>query len=269
MGMVNKEDTGRGSRMRLWFLLAATAQVAAPLVFQLSGAPDLGSESPEVPQPEVVPAAYAFAIWGLITLLTLAYAGWQARSRSAHVGRLAGPYALVCVGFILWLVAAAFPVSSAVATPVIFIGMYILLLVTALRFRENPAPWPRPARVLLEVAIGLYAGWTGVAVWVNIATGLTSISPAVAGTIGTATGTVWQLLLVLAATAATVITAIRFRSSPVLQTSLSAAATWALIAASIGAAATGANFLMVAAAACAAATAAVSLVLTAGTLGRT
>src|SRR5690606_32209965 len=85
-------------------LLVLLTALAMPVVAWLSSAgafgPDNGTVSGRYPT-LLVAAGYAFSIWGLIFLLDLAYAAWQAsgeRQRDATVGRVA-PWA--ATGFFL------------------------------------------------------------------------------------------------------------------------------------------------------------------------
>jgi hypothetical protein len=174
-----------------WLLLGtALVQAASPIVLPFGGSGD---------DPPVVPAGYAFAIWGVIVLGCLAAAAYglpRRRAGSALFRAAQVRLSVVQLLFVAWLLAAR---SSAVwLTVPIFAAMLVLLVTVLIRIRDVDST-DRAGRVLLGTAVGLYAGWTSAAVWVNTATVLAAAGVTTTGTAGLA----WQGLA-LAGAAATV-----------------------------------------------------------------
>lgn len=240
---------------RVLALVLAVGQLVSPLFLFIGNAALQTDGSGE---PPIVPAGYTFAIWALICILGAAHAVWQLSGRGIDDAdarlreELAWPLAGVYAGFSLWLVFAS--TTATWVTVVIFAVMLVLLLQalrTARAHRERIASWSRIGRGLTWGVLGIYTGWTSVAVWVNLTTALVDLG---APTTGTA-GTFGQLGTLAAATATACLVAAW--TGGLLP--FSAAAAWALLGATIGAAAAGATLL--------AATAAVGLaVLVATTL---
>jgi hypothetical protein len=146
------------------FLLALAQLAAPPLLFAAGESSVLfAARSP------IVPAGYAFSIWGFIYLAAVVWSGWHlfARDRdSALYPRIAVPLALTFVLCILWLAAARFGPTA--ATVPIFAAM-LLLLLRALAVIGGPAgaQAPRTSRFLSLALVGPYAGWSSVALFAN------------------------------------------------------------------------------------------------------
>ena len=230
-----------GTRSLRWIVAAlAAAQAAAPLI--------AGALAPEFlrgdpgKEATVTPAAYAFAIWGLICLLSLASAVVMLRfPLGTHWERRAlGDLAVVFVGFSAWLYVAA--QNWIWVTVVVFAVMFAALVdVVRLLVREAAElRCPRWVAVLVTTTFGLYLGWTSVAVFVNLAAALVSGGWPNAGHLGIA----WQLVLLVAAGGTAVVLARRLHASA----GYVAGVLWALVAAAICAAGRGAPVLAVAAA---------------------
>ena len=128
-------------------------------------------------EPPITPAGYTFAIWGVIELLSLGYAiwalWWRKRSDPTLLDRLAVPLAVVFAGFSAWLVAAELePNWATLAVFVVMILGLLRALSVALTERNAIAAWPRLGRWLLWGTLGLYTGWSSIAIWLNLTTGL-------------------------------------------------------------------------------------------------
>ncbi len=209
-----------------WVLLATAAlQIGSPVLVPFSGSDD---------GPPVVPAGYAFSIWSVIVLGCLAAAGYglsPARARSAAYRAVHVRLSVVQVLFAAWLLAA---VSPAVwLTVPIFLAMLVLLL-AALRevlraVRDDRSQ--RVTRVLLGGSLGLYAGWSTAAVWVNAATVLVDAGLPTTGTAGLLGQS--AILLGAAGTAGWAARRVAVGSLPYL-----AAVAWALVAVIVAAATT-------------------------------
>jgi hypothetical protein len=150
----------RGRRGRWLLLGTAVAQAISPLF--------AGFEQGSWDDPIVVPPGPFFAIWGVVTLGSLAAAAWGfpvQRATTAPYVRIQVLVSLAQVGFVAWLVAAAL---APVLTLSIFIAM-LALLVPSLRAVVR-APADNVTRLLLGGSLGLYTGWATAAVWLNAAT---------------------------------------------------------------------------------------------------
>ncbi|MFD5828283.1 hypothetical protein [Lentzea sp. NPDC060358] len=210
---------------RLLLLVLAAAQVASPLVVTALGGSEFRT-SDRPGEPPIVPAGYAFSIWGLVEALCLAYALWALVTRSpGHEvrDRLARPLSVVFAGFTVWLVAAELePVWSTVAVFVVMLAGLLAAVRIALRHRAEIARWRRAPRVLLWSTLGVYTGWSTVAIWVNLTTALTESGAPITGPAGVA-----GQVAVLAGATATAVVLLR-RTSGLLSYGLAVA--WALVA---------------------------------------
>lgn len=149
-------------RLRVIAVLAlATAQAAAPMLwFGGAGARLAGAD----PTP-IVPAGYAFAIWGVVFALSIGFAVAHAAPGEARgpMRWLGWPVAAVFALCILWLKCARF--GPLWLTLPVFAAMVALLLPTlAYAVRAPMRGWQRAATLAM---LGLYAGWSSIAVFAN------------------------------------------------------------------------------------------------------
>ena len=233
--------TGRARRS--WsaplLVVLALGQVVSPVLVGLSGSDFFTSD--RAGEPPIVPAGYTFAIWGLVEVLAVSYAVWALATRSNGPllrDRIAAPLAVVFAGFSLWLLAVVFEPTW---TPlVIFLLMFAALLRTlsvARAARGEIAGWSPLGRGLLWGMLGVYTGWTSIAVWVNLTTSLAGSGVPVTGT-----AAVLGQLAVLAGATATAC-AIVWWTRALLP--YAAATAWAFVGAAIGASAAGEGLLAV------------------------
>ncbi|MDH5835110.1 hypothetical protein [Luteimonas kalidii] len=155
--------------MRLLVLLTA---LAMPIVAWLSNTgtfgPDNGTVSDRYPT-LLVAAGYAFSIWGLIFLLDLAYAGWQAtgqRRADATLARIA-PWA--AAGFALttlWM--PLFSNQWFWACLLVIFGAMACLVRCALLLSRDATPAPGQ-RLWAWLPLSLHAGWLTLAAFLNLA----------------------------------------------------------------------------------------------------
>ncbi len=234
---------------RAWLLLVlALAQVAAPLVPAIRD--NSFTQADRAGEPPIVPAGYAFAIWGLIEALALAWAVWSVARPTPLSERLAAPLSVVFAGFTLWLLAVTFvdPNWLPLAVFLVMLGGLLVAVRTALGAQDETARWSAARRNLLWGLLGVYLGWASIANWINLTT-------AVAGTGGPITGTVGVVaqFAVLAGAAATALAVLRWTGGLL---PYAATAVWAFAAVAIGASGAGEPLL--------AGTAVVAVVLVAG-----
>ncbi len=190
---------------RLLVVAAVGQAVSSILVSTFGGAFTTADRAGE---PPIVPPGWTFTIWSVIIVLSIGYAIWADSDRRPDAelrARLTSPLLVTCVGFSVWLAAAELEPNW--TTLVIFLIMLAALL-RALMYAIDQRPairaWSPLARVLLWGTLGLYAGWSSVAVWLNLTTALVGsgapiTTPAailgqaaiLAGAVGTAVAITW------------------------------------------------------------------------------
>jgi hypothetical protein len=135
-------------------VVGALFQVLAPVIVPIGA---IAKETPSL----VIPADYAFAIWGPIFLLCLAYATYQALPANGQ-----NPL-LQRVG---WFLAGAFflnglwevlvPLRQPVVLQAILGGIFACLVVGYVRLvRSDRSVWNRANRWLVALPLGLLFGW--------------------------------------------------------------------------------------------------------------
>jgi hypothetical protein len=216
-------------RVLRWIVLVlAATQVAGQVVADVV-APNF-LEDGATNEATITPAGYAFLIWGLICALSLISAAALVRYGlgAEWERRVLINLGVVFIGFNVWLVTAA--QDWLWVTVAVFATMFVLLIDTLwlLTGRAHDMSCPRWVRLLLTVTVGLYTGWTSIAVFVNVAAALIYQGWSPAGTWGTA----WQMILLVLATATALALTRLFHGT----LGYVAAVLWALIAAAIGAA---------------------------------
>lgn len=204
-------------------------------------------QSDRAGEPAIVPAGYAFAIWGLIEAVSLGLALWLAwfRRRADDeavrvVDALTRPLLVVFAGFTVWLVASVVePVWATLAVFLVMGAALVAALRVAVRARGRLAGWSPLGRGLVWSTVGLYAGWSTVAIWLNLTTALAYSGLPVDGTAG-----VLGQLAVLAGATATAVLVLRWTAGLLWY---AGAVVWALVGAVLGAAGAGQPLLAAAA----------------------
>ena len=227
-------------------VLAVGQLVSGGLVSVFADSPIMQADRPG--EPAITPQGYAFAIWGLIEVLSLGLALWLTWFRRRAdadavpvVDALTRALLVVFGGFTLWLVASV--VEPAWATLAVFLVMGVALVAAlrvAVRARGKIRSWSRLGHGLVWSTLGLWAGWSTVALWLNFTTALAFSGAPVAGTVGVA-----GQLAVLAGATATAVVVLR-RTAGLLP--YAAAVVWALVGAVLGASDAGQPVLAAAAA---------------------
>jgi hypothetical protein len=199
----------------------AVGQAAAPGITPLLGLPQVGSVSDRYPT-YVVPAGYAFSIWGLIFALCIAYAVWQMlpAQRANPLLRRVG-----------WLTAAAFAGSTAweFAFPAGMYGLSVVLIVITLaslavavaRLAAWRTPFTGTERGLVWTTCGVYLGWITVATIANVAQALSAAGVVELGLGGEA----WGMVMLAAAALIAV-----FVTRATRNAGFALAVVWALVA---------------------------------------
>jgi hypothetical protein len=155
--------------MRLLVLLAA---LAMPVIAWLSNrgvfGPDNGTVSDRYPT-LLVAAGYAFAIWGLIFALDVAWGLWQATLRRRKDRALDAVRRPAAIGFALtasWMV--VFPMELFWLALVIIWAALAAVVQAWLRSLSAPAA-SAACRGWAPWTMGLHAGWLSLAVFLNTA----------------------------------------------------------------------------------------------------
>lgn len=190
-------------------LLAAIAQAAVPIVPFAGPGATPGSSGADL---LISPASYAFAIWGLIYLLAIAYAVVvliKGGTGTAAPVRLQGDLLGAYLGAAAWIGLSAIDVSW--ATALVLVVMAVLLvdavLVVARLVAESTVPgW---VTMLARTTVGIYAAWVTVAVFLNLASAASELGLADPDALS------WQLvLLVIAAFTGIALTAAVGKNTP-------------------------------------------------------
>jgi hypothetical protein len=230
-------------RMRLRYLLVilAIGQPVSSLMFDWLSPTDLQSGAEFSP---LVPPGPWFAIWGLITLASIAYALAQARpstltSHTSIRDRLAGPMGVVFLCFALWLATASLGQDNPLGLVVfvIILSAHIVAWTRVVRARHELAEWNRLERGLLYLMLGTYSGWTSMAFFVQIGT----VMQGAGAPVDTSWGQTWQLLVLLAASGVAVVFVLLSRGSIVYALTV----TYALVGVGISTGAAGLTVLVV------------------------
>ena len=230
---VSNSRTGNGRAVQTTLVVLAAGQlISAVLVNAVGGAFTTADRAGE---PPIVPVGWAFSIWSVVIVLSIGYAVWAlpaARPDPVLRARLARPLSVVFAGFSMWLIAAELePTWTTVVVFVVMLAGLLRALGIALAQQAVIARWSPLGRRLLWGLLGVYTGWSSIAVWVNLSTGLASSGAPITGPVGVA----WQFAVLVGATATAV--AVLCWTGGLLP--YAAAVGWALATAALGAAGAG------------------------------
>lgn len=154
--------------LRLTVFLLSITQVLSPVFSSFSD-----NQSKNNFDPPITPAGYTFAVWGIITLLGLCYGIYQLlpnRTSEALHQKVATRISVVYILFSLWLFAASKDwlwISVA-----IFILMFGLLFMLFQVIQQNKQRLTFADKLLLEGQLGIYLGWSTIAIFANTASAL-------------------------------------------------------------------------------------------------
>lgn len=172
------QHTGRSTNLLLpWLTLAAIIGTFAVNVWS-NLSPLYGQTIGEISNIQfadvlIIPANYAFAIWGLIYLGLLGFGIFQLlpaqrqNSRLQHVRPL---LILACVAQAVWVF--FFLSEQFWLSVVAMLGILLPLIALYLRLEVGLHPVSRDERWLVQIPFGIYLGWISVATIVNIASAL-------------------------------------------------------------------------------------------------
>jgi hypothetical protein len=194
---------------RLWrrlLVIAAVGQAVSSTVVSVFGGAFTTAD--RTGEPLIVPPGGAFSIWGVIIALSVGYAIWADSDRRPDPelrDRLTRPLLVTSVGFSVWLAAAELePNWTTLVVFLIMLAGLLRAMAYAVEQRAAIRAWSPLARLLLWGTLGLYTGWSSVAVWLNLCTavvgsGAPVTTPAailgqiaiLAGAVGTAIAITW------------------------------------------------------------------------------
>lgn len=235
-------DEKRRMLFRSLLVILAIGQPVSSLVFDWLSPTTLQSGAEFSP---LVPPGAWFAIWGLITIASIAYALAQARPSTLTPlpsirDRLVGPLGVVFACFGLWLATAALGQDNPLGLVVfvVIISAHVVAWTRVVRARDELATWNPVERGLLYLMLGTYSGWTSMAFFVQIGT----VMQGAGAPVDTAWGQTWQLFVLLAASGLAVAFVLGSRGSIVY----AATVTYALVGVGISTGAAGLTLLVVA-----------------------
>jgi hypothetical protein len=125
---------------------------------------------------QIIPANYAFAIWGLVYIGLIALGIYQLQPSQRENPRLRRSgylLAIACIAQCVWIymfLARLFPLSN-----LAMLGILIPLMVMYQRLGIGLERVSKAERWFIHLPISIYLGWISVATIVNVATGLYSI----------------------------------------------------------------------------------------------
>jgi hypothetical protein len=154
----------------------AVGQVLATFYVVRAGTVDYFNEPTAGGEVPIIPAGYAFSVWGLIYAGSLAYAVYQAlpvnRERPL-LRRIGFATAIAFAATTGWLIVAQRPerVWGTVALIVVITGALASAFRELVR-AERPAPFTATERYLVVAPISVFLGWVSVATFANTASAL-------------------------------------------------------------------------------------------------
>jgi hypothetical protein len=125
---------------------------------------------------QIIPANYAFAIWGLIYIGLIAFGIYQLQPTQRENPRLRRSgylLAIACIAQCAWIylfLDRLFPLSN-----LAMLGILVPLMVMYQRLEIGQERVSRQERWFIHLPISIYLGWISVAAIVNVAIGLYSL----------------------------------------------------------------------------------------------
>jgi hypothetical protein len=123
------------------------------------------------PGQAITPPGAFFAIWGVVILgcLATAIVSWW-RYDSAIFRVVAWPLVVAQAGFCVWLICAGLQSTSVTAAAIGTITTFALILASLLVAMSRLRGVVGSPRWLVAGTVGLYAGWSSAAIWLNVVT---------------------------------------------------------------------------------------------------
>ncbi len=120
----------------------------------------------------IIPAGYAFAIWGVIYSGLISYAVYQALPRqrdNERLRRIAWPFVVSCAANVAWLLLWHY--NRFGLTLGAMLGLLLALITIDLRL-GHVRGGPLVERLLVRLPFSIYLGWVSVATILNVAVSL-------------------------------------------------------------------------------------------------
>ena len=157
---------------RLAIILAVVVQIGAGFLPRIGIGEFIGTRSDAV-RTLITPAGWAFAIWGPLFLLSVAFALWQAlpaQRRNPLLARIAWPAAIALGAQGVWSTYTQLANLTVVSVLIILVSLAGLLMV--LRALVAAQSLSRSERIFVAPAFSALAAWLTAASIVNIAAAL-------------------------------------------------------------------------------------------------
>jgi hypothetical protein len=157
---------------------------------------------------QVIPARYAFAIWGLIYVGLIAFGIDQLRPQQQHNPTLhRSRYLLIaaCLAQIIWVF--LFLSRQFVGSVVAMLAILVPLALMYVELRRGTNRISRRDRWFVQIPISVYLGWITVATVVNVASALYSLG----WTGGGISSELWTAIVIGVSAAIALVIAIRYQ----------------------------------------------------------
>jgi hypothetical protein len=157
---------------------------------------------------QILPANYAFAIWGLIYLGLISFGIYQVLPSQRHNPSLQrSGYLLViaCISQCAWIylfLARQFPLSA-----IAMLGILLPLIIMYQRLRNDVQTISQPERWFIRIPISIYLGWITAAFVVNVSLALYSLN----WDGWQVAAPIWTILMIMVATAIASLIIIRYQ----------------------------------------------------------
>jgi hypothetical protein len=176
---------------KLILLIVSITQIISPAFSSFENGTDTNNTDPQF-----TPAPYTFAIWGVITFLSLCYGIYQIlpnRRNEALHQQINLKLIFLYILFSAWLF--AYNKDWIIFTVIIFFGMFYLAYSVFQQIIPYRNQLTKYEKLFLEAQVGLYLGWSSIAIFAN--TGATLKFYGVSDL--ESWGIIWQSILIICA----------------------------------------------------------------------
>jgi len=194
---------------RILVLILSLSQIVTILILQIYVENSFGNEASS---PIITPAGYAFTIWALIIIGSVLYGFYQVLPSTYGkrlFDKIAFPVDIVFLGFDLWLMVAI--QNWLLFTIFVFllmgIGLYNVFVPLQQAYKKRQLT--KIETVFAYGTFGIYAGWTTVAVFANIASAIKYYGLQDVGV----EGLLWQGVILVLATVTAQFLLVKFQYS--------------------------------------------------------
>ena len=123
------------------------------------------------PGQAVTPPGIFFSIWGVVILgcLAISVLSWW-RHETPIFRAAAWPLVVAQAGFSVWLLCAALETVSTALAGVATVAVFAVILASLVVAMSRLRGMTGSARWLVAGTVGIYAGWSSAAIWLNVVT---------------------------------------------------------------------------------------------------